>query len=42
MLLALKVLFGFTIHEVFFVAIAFVAVGLLVAGVTNWCGLSTL
>lgn len=41
-LLALKVLFGFTIHEVFFVAIAFMAVGLVVAGATNWCGLKQL
>ena len=42
MLLALKVFFGFTIHEVFFAAIAFVAVGLVVAGTTNWCGLKRL
>lgn len=42
MLLALKVLFGFTIHELFFAAIALVAVGLVVAGATNWCGLTRL
>jgi rhodanese-related sulfurtransferase len=41
-LLLLKVFFGFTFHEVFFLAGAFVGVGLIMAGVTRWCGLARL
>mgnify|MGYP001826302231 CR=1 FL=1 len=41
-LLVLKVLFGFTIHELFFAAIPIIGAGLIVAGVTRWCGLSRL
>jgi rhodanese-related sulfurtransferase len=38
-LLLLKVFFGFTLHELFFVAGAVIGVGLIMAGVTRWCGL---
>ncbi len=41
-LLITKVAFGFTIHELFFVATAMIGVGLIVAGTTNWCGLARL
>ncbi|MEJ2620140.1 MAG: rhodanese-like domain-containing protein [Candidatus Thiodiazotropha sp.] len=37
-LLLLKVLFGFTLHEVFFLAGAFIGAGLIMAGVTRWIG----
>jgi rhodanese-related sulfurtransferase len=42
MLLILKVLFGFTIHELFFAATALVGAGLIVAGTTRWCGMARL
>ncbi|MCG6939320.1 MAG: rhodanese-like domain-containing protein [Gammaproteobacteria bacterium] len=41
-LLVLKVLFGFTIHELFFAAIPLIGAGLIVAGITNWCGMARL
>jgi rhodanese-related sulfurtransferase len=41
-LLLLKVFFGFTFHEVFFLAGAFIGAGLIMAGVTRWCGLARL
>ena len=41
-LLVLKVIFGFTVHELFFVAIPFIGAGLIFAGISNWCGLSRL
>ncbi len=42
MLLLLKVIFGFTVHELFFAAIPVIGAGLIFAGITNWCGLSRL
>lgn len=41
-LLVLKVLFGFTIHELFFAAIPLLGAGMIVAGITNWCGMARL
>lgn len=41
-LLVLKVLFGFTIHELFFAAIPLIGIGLIIAGMTNWCGMARL
>jgi rhodanese-related sulfurtransferase len=41
-LLVLKVLFGFTIHELFFAAIPIIGAGLIVAGITRWCGMARL
>jgi len=41
-LLVLKVVFGFTIHELFFVAAALIGAGLIVAGTTRWCGMARL
>ena len=41
-LLILKVVFGFTVHELFFVLGALVGAGLIVAGVTRWCGMARL
>jgi rhodanese-related sulfurtransferase len=41
-LLVLKVLFGFTIHELFFAAIPLIGAGLIVAGLTRWCGMARL
>jgi rhodanese-related sulfurtransferase len=41
-LLVLKVLFGFTVHELFFVAGAAIGAGLITAGVTRWCGMAQL
>jgi rhodanese-related sulfurtransferase len=41
-LLVLKVVFGFAIHELFFVAAAFLGAGLIVAGLTRWCGMTRL
>jgi rhodanese-related sulfurtransferase len=41
-LLVLKVIFGFTIHEIFFAAVPLIGVGLVVAGVTHWCGMANL
>jgi rhodanese-related sulfurtransferase len=42
MLLLLKVLFGFTLHELFFAAIPLIGAGLIVAGLTRWCGMARL
>lgn len=41
-LLVLKVAFGFTIHELFFAAIPLIGAGLIIAGLTRWCGLARL
>lgn len=41
-LLILKVVFGFTVHEVFFVLAALIGAGLITAGVTRWCGMARL
>jgi len=41
-LLILKVLFGFTVHELFFVLGALIGAGLITAGLTRWCGLAQL
>ena len=41
-LLILKVFFGFTVHELFFVAGAAIGVGLIAAGITRWCGMAQL
>lgn len=41
-LLLLKVIFGFTVNELFFAAIPVIGAGLIVAGITNWCGISRL
>ncbi len=39
-LLVVKVVFGFTIHELFFAATALIGAGLVVAGTTRWCGMA--
>ena len=41
-LLILKVFFGFTVHELFFVGGALVGAGLITAGLTRWCGMAKL
>ncbi len=41
-LLILKVVFGFTVHELFFVAGAVIGAGLITAGMTRWCGMARL
>ena len=41
-LLILKVFFGFTVHELFFVAAAAIGAGLITAGITRWCGMAQL
>jgi rhodanese-related sulfurtransferase len=41
-LLILKVFFGFTVHELFFVAGAAIGAGLITAGITRWCGMAQL
>ena len=41
-LLILKVFFGFTLHELFFVAVAVIGAGLITAGITRWCGMAQL
>ena len=41
-LLVLKVAFGFTIHELFFAAIPLIGAGLIIAGLTRWCGMARL
>jgi rhodanese-related sulfurtransferase len=41
-LLVLKVFFGFTVHELFFVAGAVIGTGLITAGLTRWCGMAKL
>ncbi len=42
MLLVFKVLLGFTVDELFFAAIPLIGAGLIVAGITNWCGMARL
>jgi hypothetical protein len=39
-LLVMKVVFGFTIHELFFAAIPLIGAGLIIAGLTRWCGMA--
>jgi rhodanese-related sulfurtransferase len=41
-LLILKVVFGFTVNELFFVFGALIGAGLITAGLTRWCGLARL
>jgi rhodanese-related sulfurtransferase len=41
-LLVLKVFFGFTVHQLFFAAIPLIGAGLIVAGITRWCGMAQL
>jgi rhodanese-related sulfurtransferase len=41
-LLVMKVLLGFSVHELFFALTAFIGVGLIVAGTTRWCGMARL
>jgi len=41
-LIILKVIFGFTVHELFFVAAAAIGAGLITAGITRWCGMERL
>lgn len=41
-LLILKVVFGFAVHELFFVLGALIGAGLVTAGITRWCGLTRL
>ena len=41
-LLLLKVIFGFTVHEMFFLLGAVIGAGLIVAGMTRWCGMARL
>ncbi len=41
-LIVLKVFFGFTVHELFFALSALIGSGLIVAGITRWCGMAKL
>ncbi|MCG7968030.1 MAG: rhodanese-like domain-containing protein [Candidatus Thiodiazotropha taylori] len=41
-ILLLKVVFGFTLHEMFFLAGALIGAGLIMAGITRWCGMAKL
>lgn len=41
-LLVLKVIFGFAVHELFFVVGLLIGIGLVAAGLTRWCGLTSL
>ena len=41
-LLVLKVLLGFSVHELFFALTAMLGIGLIVAGTTRWCGMAKL
>jgi len=41
-LLVLKVLLGFSVHELFFALVAMIGIGLIVAGTTRWCGMARL
>lgn len=41
-LLIVKVFFGFTVHELFFVVGAIIGAGLITAGLTRWCGMARL
>ncbi len=42
MLLVMKVFLGFTLSELFFAAIPLIGAGLVVAGITRWCGMAKL
>lgn len=41
-LLVLKVLLGFSVHELFFALTAVIGAGLILAGTTRWCGMMEL
>jgi len=41
-LLLLKVLLGFSVHELFFALTAVIGAGLIMAGTTHWCGMAEL
>ena len=41
-LLILKIVFGFTVHDLFFVLAALIGAGLVTAGITRWCGMARL
>lgn len=41
-LLVMKVMLGFSVHEIFFALTAFIGAGLIVAGTTRWCGMARL
>jgi rhodanese-related sulfurtransferase len=41
-LLILKVFLGYSVHELFFALAAMIGAGLIVAGVTRWCGMAQL
>lgn len=41
-LLIMKVLLGFSVHELFFALTAVIGAGLIVAGTTRWCGMAKL
>jgi len=41
-LLVLKVFLGFSVHELFFALVAMIGIGLIVAGITHWCGMARL
>jgi len=41
-LLVLKVVLGFSVHELFFALTAMIGVGLILAGTTRWCGMAKL
>ena len=41
-LLVLKVLLGFSVHDLFFALTAMIGIGLIVAGTTRWCGMARL
>ncbi|MBW9269822.1 MAG: rhodanese-like domain-containing protein [Candidatus Thiodiazotropha sp. (ex. Lucinisca nassula)] len=41
-ILLLKVVFGFTFHEMFFLAGGLIGAGLIMAGITRWCGMAKL
>jgi rhodanese-related sulfurtransferase len=41
-LLLLKVVLGFSVHELFFVLTAMIGIGLIMAGATRWCGMAKL
>ncbi|MCG8017092.1 MAG: rhodanese-like domain-containing protein [Candidatus Thiodiazotropha sp. 'RUGA'] len=41
-ILLLKVVFGFTLHEMFFLTGALIGAGLIMAGITRWCGMAKL
>jgi rhodanese-related sulfurtransferase len=41
-LLVLKVILGFSVHELFFALAAMIGIGLIVAGTTRWCGMARL